>query len=177
MSAELIFGRGRPPEANYIFKHALVRDAAYESLLKSRRQIIHGKLAGALEKEDIVPPELIAHHAAMAGMTEKAIAHWQKAGIAATARPAYQEAIAHLTNALSLVQRISEDRARLERELDLQVLLAHALIPKEGYIAEPTARAFARALEIVKQIGKTPHQFPVLYGSWSGTYLPVSAYS
>jgi len=166
MSAELIFGRGRPPEAKYIFKHALVRDAAYESLLKTRRQIIHGKLVGALEKEDMVPPELIAHHAAIAGMTDKAITNWRQAGIAATARPAYQEAIAHLTNALSLVQQGGESRARLESELDLQVMLAHALIPKEGYNAEPTARAFARALEIVKQIGETPHRFPVLYGSW-----------
>jgi len=167
ISAELIFGRGRPPEARYIFKHSLVRDAAYASLLKSRRQIIHGKLVIALESEDAVPPELMAHHAAMAGMTEKAIAYWRQAAIAATARPAYQEAIAHLTNALTLVQRLREVRARLEMELDLQVLLAHALIPKEGYIAEPTARAFARALEIVKQIGETPHQFAVLYGSWA----------
>src|SRR5262249_702027 len=117
ISAELIFARGRPPEARYVFKHALVRDAAYESLLKRRRQFIHGKLVNALEQQGTAAPEVLAHHATIARKTEKAIAYWRQAGIAATARPAYQEAIGHFTNALSLVHQCSDGRAKLESEL------------------------------------------------------------
>jgi len=138
-----------------VFKHALVCDAAYESLLKRRRQIVHRKIVNALEQQGTAAPEVLAHHATMAGMTEKAIGYWRQAGVAAAARPAYQEAIGHRTNALSLVRQGGQDRANPESELDLQVLLAHALIPKSGWSAEPTARAFARALELVEQIGDT----------------------
>ncbi|MBV9983746.1 adenylate/guanylate cyclase domain-containing protein [Bradyrhizobium sp.] len=171
ISAELIFARGRPPEARYVFKHALVCDAAYESLLKRRRQIVHGKLVNALEQQGTAAPEVLAHHASKAGMTGKAIGYWRQAGIAATARPAYQEAIGHLTNALSLVRQGGQDSANLETELDLQVLLAHALIPKSGWSAEPTARAFARALELVERIGGTPNRFPVLFGNWAVQHM------
>src|SRR5262249_38406493 len=171
ISAELIFARGRPPEARYVFKHALVRDAAYESLLKRRRQFIHGKLVNALEQQGTAAPEVLAHHATIARKTEKAIAYWRQAGIAATARPAYQEAIGHFTNALSLVHQCSDGRAKLESELDLQVLLGQALIPKSGWSAEPTLRAFARALELVEQIGETPSRFPVLFGNWAVQHM------
>jgi len=167
IAAELIFARGLPPEARYTFKHALVRDAAYESVLKTRRQIIHGRLLDALEGQGTTAPELLAHHATRAGMNEKAISYSRQAGIAATMRPAYHEAIGHFTTALSLVRQGGNGRAQLESELDLQVLLAQALVPKVGWIAEPTAQAFARALKIVEQVGETPNRFPVLYGNWT----------
>jgi len=102
---------------------------------------------------------------------KRAVEYWRRAGVAATARPAYQEAIGHLTNAVSLVRKMGEGRIWLQRELDLQILLAQALIPKAGHSAEPTAAAFARALELVERIGDGQSRFPVLYGNWVGHFV------
>ena len=168
LEAELIFRRHHAAESTYVFKHALVRDAAYESLLKSRRQDIHAKLVDALEADRDTAPELLAHHATYAGMTERAIGYWQQAGVAALARPAYQEAIGHLRNALALVPAMGGGRVWLERELDLLVMLAQALIPKFGWSAEVTVQAYARGLGLVEQLGDTPNRFPVLFGVWVG---------
>ena len=166
--AELIFRRHHDAELTFVFKHALVRDAAYESLLKAKRQAIHERLVAALEAREGTAPELLAHHAAIAGLAEKAIDYWQRAGVLALGRPAYQEAIGHLRNALALVVTMGADRVWLERELDLQVLLAQALIPKLGWSAEATAQAYARGLELVELVGSTPNRFPVLFGIWVG---------
>ena len=118
LEAELVFRRHHAAESAYVFKHALVRDAAYESLLKSRRRVIHAKLVDALEDERDAAPELLAHHATHAGMTERAIGSWQEAGVVALARPAYQEAIGHLRNALGLIRAMGNGRVWLARELD-----------------------------------------------------------
>src|SRR5436189_5758792 len=117
VEAELIFSRGTPQEGQYAFKHALVRDAAYESLLKATRQQIHERLVSALEASPDTPPEILAFHAMQAGLTEKAVAWWQKAGAQAIARPAYKEAIAHLNQALRLAEQMGETRVWLERRL------------------------------------------------------------
>jgi predicted ATPase len=100
--AELIFRRGVPPDSTYVFKHALVRDAAYENLLKTRRQTIHSKLFEALEAIGAAP-ELLAHHATAAGMTEPAVRYWLKAGEQAAARFANKEAVSHLRTGIGLL--------------------------------------------------------------------------
>lgn len=173
VSAELVFRRGVPPDASYIFKHALVRDAAYESLLKSKRQAIHDRLLAALEESADSAPEILAQHAQEAGLLEKAADYWQLAGQAALARPAYEEAISELGNAIRLARELGESQGQpwIERELELQVQLAQALIPKRGYAAEPTAQVYERAAVLVERIGSTPLRFPVQYGRWVRQYL------
>ena len=110
--AELVFRRGEPPEAVYSFKHALVRDAAYESLLKSRRQQLHGQIARALEERfaDIVAsqPEIAAHHFTEAGLVERAVDYWLKAGQHAARRSANAEALNHLARGLELLPNIDD---------------------------------------------------------------------
>ena len=139
IDAELIFRRGRGAEISYIFKHALVQDAAYESLLKSRRQTLHLAIAKALNEnfsEGVESePELLAHHYTEAGLTEPAIDYWEKAGEHALRRSANFEAISHLNKGLELLKTLPESRKRDERELPLQLALGPALM------AERTRRA------------------------------------
>lgn len=170
-AAELIYRRGVVPEATYIFKHALVRDAAYESLLKTRRRAVHAKLADALEATGLAAPELIAHHASEAGLTEKAIQYWQLAGEAALARPAYDEAISHLNAAIRMLDQLPDRTALKERELQMQVQLAQVLLTREGYGAESAAVAFERASKLMEATGDTTLLVPVNYGRWIGHYL------
>ncbi len=149
VAAELIFRRGVAPEATYIFKHALVRDAAYESLLRSRRKAIHEKLLVVLEAQDDVAPELLAHHATEAGLMEKAIRYWRQAGNVALARPAYDEAITHFTTAIGLVTEIQNLPTWQEWELELQVQLAQVLLAKHGYGSARAGQAFERAAKLL----------------------------
>ena len=113
-TAGLVFRRGAPPDASYTFKHALVQDAAYRSLLRSRRQQLHARIARAIEERfpEVVSaqPELVAHHLTHAGLVEQAIAYWQKAGELASARSALAEAVAHLTQALDLLVKLPDTR-------------------------------------------------------------------
>ena len=109
--SELVFRLGAPPDARYSFKHALVQDTAYESLLKSRRQILHRKIAETLREQfpDIVEaePELVAHHFTQAGLTAPAIEYWGKAGDLALRRSAFKEAIAHLGKAIEMTEALA----------------------------------------------------------------------
>lgn len=168
--AELIFRRGVPPEASYIFKHALVRDAAYESLLKSMRQTLHARILAALEEAEALP-EILALHAREAGLTDRAIEFYRLAGAQAMGRPAYAEAIAHIRRALALTETTREGRERQERELELQIQLGMALLGGFGYGAPETAIVFRRAREMVDSLGETPLRFPVYYGNWAGHYV------
>lgn len=168
--AEMIFHRGTPPEARYTFKHALVRDAAYESLLKTRRQQIHGRLVAALEAAPDAAPELIAHHATQAGVAEKAIDCWQKAAAQAVARPAYKEAIAHLSQAITLCEQMGDSRPWLERRLMLLLTLGQTSIPLRGYGHSQTVAAFTRAQELVATMSDAPHRFSISYAVWSAHY-------
>jgi predicted ATPase/class 3 adenylate cyclase len=165
VAAELVFRRGTPPNASYSFKHALVRDAAYESLLKSVRQEMHGKIILALGEIDAAP-ELMAHHAEVAGETENAIEWWQKAGDIAFARPAYDECLGHLGSAIRLVQQMDENEYWRRKELALQVQLGQVSIAKNGYSAKLTAETFKRALALSEAVDDSDLRFPVLYGVW-----------
>ena len=132
VASELVFVRGTPPTSTYTFKHALVQDAAYASLLRSRRQQLHAGIARELEgrwpevRES--RPELLAHHFAEAGLPDKAAAYGLDAGRAAFRRSAVAEAVVHLRRALGLLTRVPEDDDRRRLELDLQIALGHALI-------------------------------------------------
>ncbi len=171
IEAELIFSVGTPEDGQYAFKHALVRDAAYESLLKAKRQQIHGRLVTALEALPDTPPEIVAFHAMQAGLTEKAIGGWQKAGAQATGRPAYKEAIAHLNQALRLAEQMGQTRTWLERRLLILLMLGQASIPLRGYGHSQTVAAFTRAQELVGAMHDAPHRFSVFYAVWVALYI------
>ncbi|MBR0830656.1 AAA family ATPase [Bradyrhizobium manausense] len=165
----LVFRRGTPPQATYSFKHALVQDAAYTTLMRAKRQRLHARIAAALEQhfpETVqAQPELVAHHYTEGGLTEPATDYWLKAGQRAIARSAMAEALAQLRNGLKLLVGLPEaDRRR--RELDLQVALGVALMATQGWAAPEAGRANARARELCEQIGATAQLWPVLYGQW-----------
>ena len=152
VASELVFVRGAPPTATYTFKHALVQDAAYASLLRSRRQQLHASIARELEgrwpEVRETRPELLAHHFAEAGLPDKAAAYGLEAGRAAFRRSAVTEAVVHLRRALGLLTRVPEDDDRRRLELDLQIALGHALIAAKGYGVPGVGEAFARAREL-----------------------------
>ena len=173
--AELVFRRGEPPEAIYSFKHALVRDAAYESLLKSRRQQLHGQIARTLEERfaDIVAsqPEIVAHHFTEAGLVEPAIDYWLKAGQHAARRSANAEALNHLARGLELVPNIDDPMLRNKSELLLQTLLGHSLRATKGWSVDSVKRAYTRALQLCKESGLDEHTLPAVFGLWTWNFL------
>jgi class 3 adenylate cyclase/predicted ATPase len=171
VSAELIFRRGMSSTGSYIFKHALVRDAAYESLLKTRRSAIHGKLLDALEQRKDTAPELLAHHATQAGQIDKAIDYWHLAGEQTRERSAVIETIAHLTQALTLLLTQSQTAQRDERELELQTKIGSACIAAYGYGAPATITAFDRGFELSTNIDRPDLRFPILYGQYVYRYI------
>src|SRR6266436_5222495 len=131
VEAELVYQRGVPPQAHYVFKHALIRDSAYESLLKSTRQHYHQQIAQVLEAQfpETVEhqPELLAHHFTEAGLTEKAVYYWHHAGQRAIERSAHVEAISHLRTGLALLQTLPETPERTRREVDMLIALGASL--------------------------------------------------
>jgi TOMM system kinase/cyclase fusion protein len=168
VEAELLYQRGLPPQAIYFFKHALVQDAAYQSLLKSTRQQYHSQIARVLEERfpetKETQPELLAHHSTEAGLIAQAISYWQRAGERATQRSAPAEAIVHLTKGLELLKTLSNTPERLQQELLLQTTLGLALMAAKGYAAPEVEQVYARAQELCRQMGETPQLFPVLLG-------------
>lgn len=168
VEAELVYQRGQPPQAHYLFKHALVQDTAYQSLLKSTRQQYHRQIAQALAErfpETVeTQPELLAHHYTEAGITTQAILSWQKAGQRAAQRSANTEAVSHLTKGLELLKALPETPARMQQELALQMRLATTKMIVRGYAAPEAEQAYKRARELCQRLGETPQLFPVLIG-------------
>src|SRR5262252_4528165 len=168
--AELVFRRGEPPEAIYSFKHALVRDAAYESLLKSRRQQLHGQIARALEQSfaDIVAsqPEIVAHHFTAAGLVDPAIDYWLKAGHLALSRSANAEAVKHLRQGIELTRSLAPSPERVRKELDFYLALGPAMAATEGDAAPETLRVFSHARELLGDGGTLTEQMTVLWGAY-----------
>jgi class 3 adenylate cyclase/tetratricopeptide (TPR) repeat protein len=168
VSSELVFRRGDPPETTYSFKHALVQDAAYGTLLKSRRQHLHARIAQALEEQfpEMVEnePELLAHHCAQAGLADRAAAYWHQAAQLALARSAAAEAVAQLSRGLDLLQNLPDGPERDRRELDLQIAMGGASLAAKGWGAPETGRAYARARELCERLGEMRQLFPVLWG-------------
>jgi class 3 adenylate cyclase/tetratricopeptide (TPR) repeat protein len=168
IGAELIFQRGAPPDATYQFKHALVQDVAYASLVRSRRQRLHGAIAHALEERfpDIgaTEPETLARHYAEAPLMESAVHYWGKAGELASARSAYAEAIAHLRNGIDLIATLPPGRDRSIQELSLQIALGPACMAAKGYVAPETEGAYLRAREILTELGEVARLDEVICG-------------
>jgi len=173
--AELLFRSGAPPDARYTFKHALVQDTAYETLLRSRRQILHRQIADALRGEfaavAAAEPELVAHHLTQAGLDEPAIEWWGKAGDGAVRRSAFKEAAAHLGKAIELADKLaatSPGAASGSNRLRLQTSLGNALIWAKGHHAPETAAAYARARELANRVEDASERFSAYYGLWAG---------
>jgi class 3 adenylate cyclase len=155
---ELIYRRGTPPDAEYTFKHALVQDAAYGTLLRSRRRQLHARIAATLEGQfsEIVAaqPALLAHHCVEAGLTEQAIAYWLAAGRQAWGRSGVAEAVALYRRGLALISALPDRDRRRETELDLQIALGQALIMHRSWGAPELEEANARARELATALDR-----------------------
>ena len=168
VESELIYQRGLPPQATYLFKHALVQDTAYQSLLKSTRQQVHHQIAQALEKrfaETVeTQPELVARHYTEAGLIEQALPYWQQAGQRASRRFANAEAIGHLTTGLELLKTLPDSPERTQQELALLSILGPVLMLTKGWAAPEVKAVYTRREELCEQMGETPQ----LYSVWHG---------
>jgi predicted ATPase len=168
VEAELLYQRGIPPQATYTFKHALIQDTAYQSLLRSTRQQYHQRICQTLEERFPETaenqPELLAHHYTEAGFREQAIGYWQRAGQQAIQRSANPEAVRHLTKGLDLLATLPQTSARVEQELDLRIALGPAMMATQGWAAPEVEQNYARARALCQQVGETPHLIPVLRG-------------
>jgi class 3 adenylate cyclase/predicted ATPase len=176
--AGLVFRRGEQPEAVYSFKHALVRDAAYESLLKSRRHQLHGQIARMLEEKfpDIVAsqPEILGYHFTEAGLFEPAIDYWLKAGKLAARRSANAETLNHLARGLELLPNIDDLMLRNKLELLLQTSLGNSLRATEGWSTDSVKHAYTRALQLCKESGFDEYTMPAAFGLWTWNFVHAS---
>ena len=170
-NAELIFRRGVPPDAEYTFKHALVQDAAYSTLLRSRRQQIHSRIASVLETQfpEIVAtqPTILAQHCTAGGLYEKAAEYWLKAGRLAFVRSAMVEALTSLRKGLDQLIKLPEGPTRQQYELDLLIALGPALIATKGYSASEVGETLARASGLADRLNRTDHLVALLYGHFA----------
>jgi class 3 adenylate cyclase/DNA-binding response OmpR family regulator/predicted ATPase len=174
-ASELIFARGEPPDSIYFFKHALIQDAAYATMVRSKRQQLHARIADALLEgfsETVeTQPELMAYHLAQAGLTEKAIEYLRKAGQLAIEHSANAEAIAHLTRALELLRPVPESVERKRTALALEVMLGQAMIAERGYAAPETKETLLRAKTLTDSLIDPRQKLSILYGIWACHYV------
>ncbi|HKO17811.1 MAG TPA: hypothetical protein VJU82_02890, partial [Acidobacteriaceae bacterium] len=172
--AELVFRRGEPPECVYSFKHALVRDTAYESLLKSRRKQLHGQIALSLQANfpevGASQPEIVARHFTEAGVLGPAVDYWLKAGNLALSRSAHA-AVGHLDQGLRLIAGIENEAERNKAELLLRISFGNALRTTEGWSTETVRDAYTRALELCRDTGLDEHTFAAVFGLWTWNFL------
>jgi predicted ATPase len=168
--ADILYSKGRPPRCIYTFKHALLEDALYNSLVKVKRQGFHRRIGEVLESRFPqtveTQPELLGHHFTEAGLTEKAVGYWLKAGERSRDRSAFAEAVGHLTRGLSLVSTLPESRARDDLELQFLTALAPSYIAARGYAAPEAGPVLVRARELCQRIGHTLQQFGIMLGMW-----------
>jgi class 3 adenylate cyclase/predicted ATPase len=170
VEAEIVYQRGLPPQAIYTFKHALIQDTAYASLLKSTRQQYHQRIAQVLETRFPAAvetqPELVAQHYTAAGCTEQAIPYWQRAGQQASDRSAHLEAISHFTTGIELLKTLPETPERIQQALTLYIALGASLQITKGYAAPEVEHAYTQAYALCEQMGETPELVQVLFGLW-----------
>jgi predicted ATPase len=171
----LVYCRGTPPDATVLFKHALVRDVAYGSLLRTKRQRLHTRIVSVLEDQFpetvTTAPELLARHAAAAGSAEKAVVYWLTAGQRSAERSATKETLTHLRNGLEWLPTVGNGNRRLELELNLQIALGRAYMAVEGYGSAKVGEAYARARQLCVQLDQPVQLLPVLYGQWINRVL------
>jgi class 3 adenylate cyclase/tetratricopeptide (TPR) repeat protein len=170
VGAELIYRRGAPPDAEYTFKHVLVQDAAYSTLLRGRRQQLHARIAATLEDRfpeiAAAQPSLLAHHCEEAGLAEKAIDYWLAAGRQAWLRSAATEVVALLQRGLALVPTLPETNWLRERELDLLTALGQALIATRGWGLREVSEVYARARQLALALNRPRALLSPLWGQW-----------
>jgi class 3 adenylate cyclase/tetratricopeptide (TPR) repeat protein len=170
VQAEILYLKGRPPQCTYIFKHALLEDALYNSLIKGKRQQFHRRIAEVMEvrfpQTVETQPELLAHHFTEAGWTEKAIGYWLKAGQRSHERSSLCEAIGHLTKGLALLDTLEESRARDDQELQFLAMLAPTYITARGYAAPEVGPILLRARELCRRIDDPQQLFGIMLGMW-----------
>ena len=180
--ADIVLVDGVLPESEYRFKHALIQDAAYENLLKSRRQVLHRRIAETLRDrfadKAAAEPEVLAHHFTQAGLTDAAIEWWGKAGDQALRRSAFQEAIAHLGKAIEMADRADDGAPRAvaaqaagSQRLQLQTAYGSALLHGRGMQSPETRRAFSRAQELAVGPDDPSERFSIQYALWAGHFV------
>jgi predicted ATPase len=171
MDAELLQQRGIPPQVRYSFKHALIQETAYASLLRSTRRQCHRQIAQTLERQFAdtpeARPELLAHHYTQAGLQREAMVYWQQAGQGALARSAHMEAISHLSRGLEGLEALPDTPERTQQELRLQLTLGAAMSATRGYAAPEVGQIYHRAHTLCQQGEQTVQHFPVLVGLWN----------
>jgi predicted ATPase len=165
-----LYQRGVAAQATYMFKHALIQDAAYQSLLRSTRQQYHRRIAQVLAEQlpetAETQPELLAHHYTEAGLSEQAVHYWQQAGQHAVKRSAHVEAIAHLNKGLTPVDQLPDAPHRIQHELALLITLGPALIANKGQTSPEVEYTYMRAHELCRHVDEPSQLFPVLRGLW-----------
>ena len=170
IDSEILLEQGDAPAAKYRFKHALIQDSAYQSLLRSKRQSYHREIGQALKARfpELVEarPELLAHHYTSADLKEEAIPYWQSAGEKSVRRSANLEAITHFSKALDLLKSLPASPEHFQLELGLQLAIGTPLIATKGFASPDVGRVYARARELCQQAGNAPQLFPVLWGLW-----------
>jgi predicted ATPase/class 3 adenylate cyclase len=168
VEAELLYQRGLPPQATYTFKHALIQDSAYQSLVRSTKQAYHHRIAEVLEArfpETVeAQPGLLAFHYTEAGLMAQAVGYWQRAGEKAIDRSATAEAIAHFHTGLELLQRLPESPKRTQQELTLHLRLAVPLVAFKGQAAPEVECVYTRARDLCQEVGDASQLIPVLWG-------------
>jgi class 3 adenylate cyclase/predicted ATPase len=180
--ADILLVQGVPPDSDYRFKHALIQDAAYENLLKSRRQVLHRRVAEILRDRfsdtAAAEPEVLAHHFTQAALTDAAIEWWGKAGDQALRRSAFEEAISHLSKAIEMADNTGEGAsgaatasASANRRLKLQTDLGKALMWCRDFGADEPKAAFMRARELAAVIDNATERFTIYYGLWVGNEM------
>jgi predicted ATPase len=171
VEAEIVYQRGAPPQSSYVFKHALMQDAAYQSLLKSTRQHYHQRLSQVLESQFLqivaTQPELLAHHYTEAGLAARAVHYWYHAGQSAVQRSAHVEAISHLIKGLELLQTLPETPDRVQQEVDIHVALGASLLATKGYAAPEVGEIYTSAGQLCAHLEDPYQLFPVLRGLWN----------
>jgi class 3 adenylate cyclase/tetratricopeptide (TPR) repeat protein len=171
--AGLLFCRGVVPASSYLFKHALVQEAAHGTLLRARRQELHARVATVLEQHfaDLVEgqPELLAHHLTAADDSERAAGQWLRAGRHAAARSAHLEAIRYFDRGLAILPTLPEGSVRDGQEIELHLAKGLSLLTTESFMSTKAAHAYTRARELAERLDDTPPLFTAVYGLWQST--------
>jgi class 3 adenylate cyclase/tetratricopeptide (TPR) repeat protein len=175
VAADLISARGNPPQVTYIFKHALMQEAAYSTLLISRRQTLHKRIAETLQSMFAqiaeVQPELLAHHFTEAGLTAQAINWWERAALRSAARYANIEAVSQFNRALALLTQLAGGSSIQHREFELRVALIEPLYATHGYSGTEVERNYTRLLELGRDLGETRQLLRILWGRAGGVLV------
>ena len=174
VQADLLEQHGAPPHSRYIFKHALIRDAAFQSVLKSRRRELHQRIAEVLTNRFpevvITEPELLAHHYTEANVADRALACWRQAADRAVARLAYVEALGHVDKAMKLIANLPEGAERDEWELSFLVIEGPSRMALDGWDSPPAKQLYEEARKVAERLGRPAEVFRSVWGLWMGAH-------